>query len=126
MLLGVLRDNEELFVKLTSLPDPSRTLRKTIQPQIPPSQVISTSVELPLSAPTRSGKGVGVVMLSAHYGNFILLYIAMVQAGYKVNVIMKRARDKEMEEYISQFRKERGIQTILCVIQQQLTGDDAV
>src|SRR5438876_8062783 len=54
MLLGVLRDNEELFVKLTSLPDPSRTLRKTIQPQIPPSQVISTSVELPLSAPTRS------------------------------------------------------------------------
>jgi ATP-dependent Clp protease ATP-binding subunit ClpC len=54
MLLGVLRDNKELFVKLTSLPDPERALRKSIQHHVPPSGVISTSVELPLSAATKS------------------------------------------------------------------------
>ncbi len=54
MLLGILRENKELFVKLTSLPDPARALRKSIQHHVPPSEVISTSVELPLSAATKS------------------------------------------------------------------------
>jgi hypothetical protein len=54
MLLGVLRENEELFVKLTSFPDASRALRKSIQHHFPQSELISTSVELPLSAATKS------------------------------------------------------------------------
>jgi hypothetical protein len=54
MLLGVLRENEELFVKLTSSPDASRALRKSIQHHVPQSEMISTSVELPLSSATKS------------------------------------------------------------------------
>ena len=49
-------------------------------------------------------EGKGVVMLSAHYGNFILMYLKSVLAGYPTNVIMRRVRDPKWEEYISNFR----------------------
>jgi len=56
--------------------------------------------------------GKGAILVSAHFGNFILMYLRMVQAGYKTNVIMRRVRDEKWEQYISDFRNERGIQTI--------------
>ena len=50
MLLGLLRENKELFVKLTSLQDPAAAIRKSVEHRIPPpAQMISTSVALPLS-----------------------------------------------------------------------------
>ena len=57
-------------------------------------------------------QGKGAVMVSAHFGNFILMYIKLVQAGYKTNVIMRRTRDENFEKYISEFRDEKGIKTI--------------
>ncbi|MCA9401030.1 MAG: lysophospholipid acyltransferase family protein [Candidatus Omnitrophica bacterium] len=57
-------------------------------------------------------QGNGAVLISAHFGNFILMYLRLVLEGYKTNVIMRRVRDKEFEKYISQFRDEKGIQTI--------------
>lgn len=56
--------------------------------------------------------GKGAILVSAHFGNFIMLYYRMVLEGYKTNVIMRRVRDAEFEKYISQFRDERGIGTI--------------
>ena len=56
--------------------------------------------------------GKGAILLSAHYGNFILMYLKTVLAGYSTNVIMRRVHDPKWEEYISNFRRERGIKTI--------------
>jgi len=56
--------------------------------------------------------GKGVIFVGAHYGSFILMYLKTVLAGYKTNVIMRRVRDEKWEEYISDFRQERGIKTI--------------
>ena len=56
--------------------------------------------------------GKGAILVSAHFGNFILMYLRMVQEGYKTNVIMRRVRDRSFEKYISEFRAERGLRTI--------------
>jgi hypothetical protein len=60
MLLGLLRENKDLFVKLTSLPDPARALRKSVEHRFPPAQTISTQVELPLAP------GSKIVLAKAH------------------------------------------------------------
>jgi len=56
--------------------------------------------------------GNGAILISAHFGNFILMYLKMVLEGYKTNVIMKRTRDEAFERDLSEFRNERGIKTI--------------
>ena len=56
--------------------------------------------------------GKGAILVSAHFGNFILMYLRMVQEGYKTNVIMRRMRDAAFEKYISEFREKSGIRTI--------------
>jgi Kdo2-lipid IVA lauroyltransferase/acyltransferase len=56
--------------------------------------------------------GKGAIIVSAHFGDFILMYLRIILAGYKINVIMRRTRDKEFEQYISDFRQENEIKTI--------------
>ena len=56
--------------------------------------------------------GNGAVLVSAHFGNFLLMYFRMVAAGYKTNVIMRRTRDQQFEKYISDFRSAFGLKTI--------------
>ena len=64
-------------------------------------------------------KGRGAILLSAHFGNFILMYLRLALAGYRVNCIMRRVRDEQFEEYISNFRDENGIQTIYSLPHRQ-------
>ncbi len=59
--------------------------------------------------------GKGVIFLSGHFGIFILLYIRMALAGHEANVIMRPVRDDDLEEYITKFRKENGINTIYAL-----------
>jgi Kdo2-lipid IVA lauroyltransferase/acyltransferase len=56
--------------------------------------------------------GRGVILLGAHFGNFILMYLALVQHGYQVNVIMKPSHDPRMETYLESYRRSQKIQTI--------------
>jgi len=56
--------------------------------------------------------GHGAVLVSAHFGNFLLMYFRMIVAGYKTNVIMRRVRDERFEKYISDFRNQFGLKTI--------------
>jgi len=64
-------------------------------------------------------QGKGAILLSAHMGNFILMYLRMAMEGYKTNCIMRRVRDSQFEEYISKFRDENGIQTIYSLPPRQ-------
>lgn len=59
--------------------------------------------------------GKGVIFLSAHFGIFILLYIRMALAGHEANVIMRPVRDDQLEQYITKFRKDNGINTIYAL-----------
>ena len=64
-------------------------------------------------------QGRGAVLLSAHFGSFILMFLRMALAGYKTNVIMRRMKDKQFESYISAFRNENGIRTIYALPRQE-------
>lgn len=57
-------------------------------------------------------KGQGAILLSAHFGDFILMYLRMAMAGYKVNCIMRRMKDEQFEGYISDYLDQNGIQKI--------------
>ncbi|MBF0483866.1 MAG: lysophospholipid acyltransferase family protein [Candidatus Omnitrophica bacterium] len=57
-------------------------------------------------------KGKGVIALTAHYGNFPLMMLGSVQAGYKTNCVIKPARDPKMTEYLLKKREVIGLKTI--------------
>jgi len=43
-------------------------------------------------------RGKGVVAVTAHFGNFALMQMAFAQAGYKIKVIIRKARDKKIAD----------------------------
>lgn len=57
-------------------------------------------------------KGNGVILLTAHFGNFPLMMVALGQQGYRVSGIMRRMRDERAEKLFSRRRKEIGINAI--------------
>lgn len=57
-------------------------------------------------------KGKGVVMVSAHFGNFPLLLAKLVFLGYKVNVVLRKMRDERADEYFNKRRSNLGIKSI--------------
>ncbi|MDP2653713.1 MAG: lysophospholipid acyltransferase family protein [Candidatus Omnitrophota bacterium] len=63
-----------------------------------------------LEAALRQGRG--VVVVSAHFGNFPLMLLRLVQEGYKTSAIIRPARDQEIEKYFLQERDRLGLNTI--------------
>jgi len=64
-------------------------------------------------------KGQGAILLSAHFGDFILMYLRMALAGYKINCIMRRMKDAQFEEYISDYLNKNGVQKIYALPHRQ-------
>ena len=64
-------------------------------------------------------KGQGAILLSAHFGDFILMYLRMALAGYKVNCIMRRMKDKQFEDYISDYLNKNGVRKIYSLPHRQ-------
>lgn len=64
-------------------------------------------------------QGKGAIILSAHMGSFILMYLRIIQQGYKTNVIMRRTRDEDFEKHISALRKAQSMNTIYALPQRQ-------
>ena len=68
-------------------------------------------------------KGNGVILVSAHFGNFPLLLARLSQDGYKVAGIMRPMRDLRVEKIFVKKRERYQVQTIystprnLCVNQ---------
>jgi len=54
----------------------------------------------------------GVILVSAHFGNFPLMLTKLSSKGYKVNVIVRHMRDKKIEEYFEKMRRQLNIQSI--------------
>jgi len=64
-------------------------------------------------------KGQGAILLSAHFGNFPLMFWRMALGGYKTNCIMRRMRDGQFEKYVSNFSNENGVRTIYSLPHRQ-------
>lgn len=60
-------------------------------------------------------KGKGVVAVTAHFGNFPLMQLALAQYGYKVNVIMRKARDKKIAERVCKTMASVGVKSIYSI-----------
>ncbi|MFA6357801.1 MAG: lysophospholipid acyltransferase family protein [Candidatus Omnitrophota bacterium] len=57
-------------------------------------------------------RGHGVILVSAHFGNFPLLLGRLAVAGYKAGGIMKPMHDAKMEEIFRKKREKYGVRTI--------------
>ena len=57
-------------------------------------------------------KGKGVIVVSAHFGNFPLALIRLKEEGYKVRVILRRMRDEKVEDFLERRRQKIGINAI--------------
>jgi len=66
-------------------------------------------------------KGKGVILVSAHFGNFPLMLLRIKLEGYETSGIMRQMRDNRAEKIFLEKRTEFGIKTIynqprsLCV-----------
>ena len=57
-------------------------------------------------------KGSGVILISAHFGNFPLLLGRLAVDGYKVGGIMRPMRDARVEKIFLKKREKFGVKTI--------------
>ncbi len=57
-------------------------------------------------------KGNGVILVSAHFGNFPLMMARLSQEGYKIAGIMRPMRDPKIEELFLKKRNRLGIITV--------------
>ncbi|MFA5275430.1 MAG: lysophospholipid acyltransferase family protein [Candidatus Omnitrophota bacterium] len=57
-------------------------------------------------------KGKGVILVSAHFGNFPLLLAKLSLEGYKTAGIMRQMRDLKVEDIFLKMRNRYGIKTI--------------
>lgn len=61
---------------------------------------------------TALSQGKGVILVSAHFGNFPLLLARLAQEGYKVGGIMRPMRDGRVEKIFLKKRNSYNIKTI--------------
>jgi KDO2-lipid IV(A) lauroyltransferase len=72
-------------------------------------------------------KGKGAVLVSAHFGNFPLMLLRLVQEGYVTNGIMRPARDEIIEKDFLAIRNKFHVKTIYSLprttaVRQSLTA----
>ena len=68
-------------------------------------------------------KGKGAVMVTAHFGNFALMMLSMARKGYKVQCILRLARDKRMAEEAKKIMDRVGVRTIYSKPPQKCVMD---
>lgn len=68
-------------------------------------------------------EGKGVIAVTAHYGNFPLMMLAIAKFGYDVSSIIRPARDKELAEYLLKKKKEHGVHAIYAIPRKQCVSN---
>ncbi|NLE91052.1 MAG: lysophospholipid acyltransferase family protein [Elusimicrobia bacterium] len=67
--------------------------------------------------------GRGVILVSAHFGNFPLLISKLDVDGYRIGVIMRRMRDIRMERFLIRKRSKFGMRVIYSQPRQACVGE---
>jgi KDO2-lipid IV(A) lauroyltransferase len=57
-------------------------------------------------------KGRGVILVTAHYGNFPLMSLRLAAEGYPVNLVARPMRDKYAEAHFHKLRTDAGVKSI--------------
>lgn len=57
-------------------------------------------------------QGKGVIAATAHFGNFPLMMLALTQCGYRVNVIIRRARDEKVGGILLNVMSRVGVNSV--------------
>ncbi|MFA6281197.1 MAG: lysophospholipid acyltransferase family protein [Candidatus Omnitrophota bacterium] len=63
-----------------------------------------------LDAALKSGQG--VILVTAHIGNFPLMSVKLAQSGYKVNFITRPMHDEKAGDYLYNLRENAGVKSI--------------
>jgi Kdo2-lipid IVA lauroyltransferase/acyltransferase len=74
------------------------------------SKIVSFEYEENLKKALAQGRG--VIAVSAHLSNFPLMFVSLVQKGYKVNVIIRRMRDPQFSKFMFNLCTKWGINMI--------------
>jgi len=54
----------------------------------------------------------GVLLLTAHLGNFPLMLFKLAKEGYPINIVARPMRDKNTDSYVNNLRTDVGVKTI--------------
>ncbi|MBD3264135.1 MAG: hypothetical protein GF375_03425, partial [Candidatus Omnitrophica bacterium] len=54
----------------------------------------------------------GVVIFTAHFGNFPLMSLKLAKKGYKANIVARPMRDKKAGDHFHELREKAGVKTI--------------
>ncbi len=57
----------------------------------------------------------GVILASAHFGNFPLMLVGMASAGYKPAAVMRPIKVKRIADFFEKDRQRLGVNTILTI-----------
>ncbi|MDD5565296.1 MAG: lysophospholipid acyltransferase family protein [Candidatus Omnitrophica bacterium] len=60
-------------------------------------------------------KGKGVILVSAHFGNFPLMLLRLSREGYKTGAIMRPMKDNRVERFFMRMRDAYKIKTIYSI-----------
>lgn len=63
--------------------------------------------------------GRGIIVVTAHFGNFPLMLFSLANKGYPVNIVMRPARDKVLEADLLRKRAQVNLRTIYAVPPKQ-------
>ncbi|MBF0490345.1 MAG: lysophospholipid acyltransferase family protein [Candidatus Omnitrophica bacterium] len=70
-----------------------------------------------LDAALKEGKG--IVAVTAHFGNFSLMFAFLAQMGYPTHAIMRPSRDEKLEQPLEDLRTQVGLKTIYTMPRMQ-------
>ena len=74
------------------------------------SKIVHFEYEDHLKGSLKSGRG--VIAVSAHLGNFPLMFVSLAQKGYKVNVVIRSMRDENFGRFMNHLCEKWGINMI--------------
>jgi KDO2-lipid IV(A) lauroyltransferase len=77
-----------------------------------PSNLENVSIEGKENLDKALERKKGVIILTAHFGNFPLMSLKLVKEGYTVNVVARPMRDEKAGSYIHSLRTKAGVKTI--------------
>jgi KDO2-lipid IV(A) lauroyltransferase len=66
--------------------------------------------------------GRGVVGITAHFGNFSLMFLTLAKLGYPVDIIIRNLRDPDTGQYVLKLCERGGIKVILSYPRREVIG----
>jgi len=68
-------------------------------------------------------QGKGIILVTAHFGNFCLMMLDLAQRGYKINCIIRRARDADVDRTIFESMSRVRVKPIYSTPPRQSVQD---